>query len=235
MPHSARGFVFPPPNPRTLWLSAVFAISAHIGVLLFWKIGSSSVVGVGGDVVEVTLVESSLSLGEPGPVSSEVFIQTAEPQIAMPESPPSPRLEPEPPVPSEMAVPQVVTAPSSVPVAATPKPKVSRPKLIFPPGAKTTTSEVRTKTTTRNLGKPVFLAPPSPAYPKESRASGERGVVVLRITANADGRPIAVSVAKSSGFPRLDRAAVEGGWRCRIRNAIAGVQFEAPVRFDLQN
>ena len=73
------------------------------------------------------------------------------------------------------------------------------------------------------------------AYPPESRAAGEQGVVILRITVNAQGRPISVQVAQSSGFSRLDRAAVEGGWRCRVSNAMAGAQFEAPVRFNLQN
>jgi type I restriction enzyme R subunit len=32
-----------------------------------------------------------------------------------------------------------------------------------------------------------------------------------------------------------DRAALEAGWRCRIRNATAGDQFDAPLRFNLQN
>jgi len=70
-------------------------------------------------------------------------------------------------------------------------------------------------------------------YPSESRAANEQGTVVLRITVNGDGRPVTVTVAKSSGFTRLDRAAVEGGWRCRVQNAQAGAQFEAPLRFSL--
>jgi protein TonB len=59
--------------------------------------------------------------------------------------------------------------------------------------------------------------------------------VVLRITVNATGRPTHVEILKSSGYPRLDRAALEAGWRCRIRNATAGDQFDAPLRFNLQN
>jgi DNA repair protein RecN (Recombination protein N) len=32
-----------------------------------------------------------------------------------------------------------------------------------------------------------------------------------------------------------DRAAVEGGWRCRVSNAFEGAQFEAPLRFSLKD
>ena len=83
-------------------------------------------------------------------------------------------------------------------------------------------------------GKLSFALRPSPVYPVESKAAGEHGVVTLKITVNADGRPTAVSVAKSSGFPRLDRAAVESGWRSRVKNATAGAQVIAPIRFNLE-
>ena len=86
----------------------------------------------------------------------------------------------------------------------------------------------------RVLEKPAYSVRPQVSYPADSRAAGEQGVVVLRITVNASGRPIAVRVESSSGFPRLDRAAVEGGWRCRVTNAFEGAQFESPLRFTLK-
>jgi protein TonB len=85
------------------------------------------------------------------------------------------------------------------------------------------------------IGKPTYIVKPSPAYPVESRNSREQGLVVLRITVNATGRPTHVVILNSSGYPRLDRAALEAGWRCRIRNATPGDQFDAPLRFNLQN
>ena len=81
---------------------------------------------------------------------------------------------------------------------------------------------------------PVYKVPPNIRYPAESRAAGEQGTVLLRITVNADGKPIAVSIITSSGHNRLDRAAIEGGWRCRISNSSDGAQFEAPLRFSLR-
>jgi protein TonB len=79
------------------------------------------------------------------------------------------------------------------------------------------------------------LVRPQVNYPSGSRTAGEQGLVLLRITVNANGRPTAVSVATSSGFARLDRAALEGGWRCRVSNAFEGAQFEAPLRFSLKD
>ena len=38
---------------------------------------------------------------------------------------------------------------------------------------------------------------------------------------------------KRAIFEALDRAALEAGWRCRIRNATAGDQFDAPLRFNI--
>ena len=67
-----------------------------------------------------------------------------------------------------------------------------------------------------------------------ARAAGE-GVVILRLTVDGSGRPIAVSVAKSSGYRRLDRAATEAGWRCRVRDAAPGSHLDAPVRFNLRD
>jgi protein TonB len=77
-----------------------------------------------------------------------------------------------------------------------------------------------------------------PAYPPLSRRLGESGVVVLRVLIDEAGLPREVQVETSSGFARLDEAAVaavrsarfvpfsEGG---RARAAVARV----PIRFEL--
>jgi protein TonB len=54
-----------------------------------------------------------------------------------------------------------------------------------------------------------YLDNPPPAYPHLSRRFGEEGRVVLRVLVDAQGRPQAVEVERSSGFARLDRAAVQ--------------------------
>lgn len=63
-----------------------------------------------------------------------------------------------------------------------------------------------------------------PEYPAESRRRGEEGIVRLVLRVGPDGRVEAAEVAESSGFPALDRAAVEAARRWRYRPAMqAGI------------
>ena len=49
-----------------------------------------------------------------------------------------------------------------------------------------------------------------PEYPPISRRLGEEGTVLLQVLIDPEGRAVDVRVARSSGFARLDTAAVEG-------------------------
>jgi protein TonB len=55
-----------------------------------------------------------------------------------------------------------------------------------------------------------------PRYPHHSRRLGEAGTVVLRVELDEHGAVSMASVSASSGFARLDNAALEAvrGWRC---------------------
>jgi len=59
-----------------------------------------------------------------------------------------------------------------------------------------------------------YLNNPKPEYPPLSLELAEEGTVYLRIAVNSKGKATAVSVAKSSGFPRLDNSArrTAAGW-----------------------
>jgi protein TonB len=69
---------------------------------------------------------------------------------------------------------------------------------------------------------PGAIVPPSsraaylrnPVYPSISRRFGEQGRVVLRVFVERDGRPTQVSIGTSSGYTRLDSAALDAvrGW-----------------------
>lgn len=59
-----------------------------------------------------------------------------------------------------------------------------------------------------------------PAYPPASRRMGEEGVVALAVLVDERGRPVEVRVEQSSGFPRLDQAAVEGLRQWRFKAAL---------------
>ncbi|PCE22193.1 hypothetical protein BWP39_21195 [Paraburkholderia acidicola] len=49
----------------------------------------------------------------------------------------------------------------------------------------------------------------APAYPKASMEAGERGVVRVRIFLDPDGKFEKSAIVQSSGYPRLDEAAIE--------------------------
>lgn len=62
---------------------------------------------------------------------------------------------------------------------------------------------------TGEIVQPVSQASsPSPEYPAVSRRLGEEGRVILRVRVLASGEPGEVRLHKSSGFDRLDAAAV---------------------------
>src|SRR6267154_366096 len=54
-----------------------------------------------------------------------------------------------------------------------------------------------------------------PPYPSASRRAGEEGTVLLAIVIGQDGRPLDISVARSSGYAELDESAVNAvrKWR----------------------
>lgn len=74
---------------------------------------------------------------------------------------------------------------------------------------------------------------PRPAYPPLSQENGEEGTVVLKVLVSPGGQVQKVSVAKSSGFSRLDRAASNGAKNGRF-NVSAWTEFTVPVSFRLE-
>ena len=54
-----------------------------------------------------------------------------------------------------------------------------------------------------------YLKNPPPAYPRASRRLGEQGTVIVRVFISTQGLPEKAEVRTSSGFVRLDQAALE--------------------------
>jgi len=224
-----------------LCVSAALALGLHACTLCLWRSAPATpaLIEIEGGSLEVALVESAPEPEETAP--EPLHPEPPEPEPPHPEPPPEPPPIP-PPKPPEITVPEPVKpAPAAKPSSPPkPAPKPARPAPHSRPNtAPNTTSKASAPGSGgtgagKPAGKPAFLVRPSAAYPAESRAAGEQGVVLVRITVNAQGRPTAVSVARGSGFPRLDRAAVEGAWRCRVSHAGPGAQFDAPVRFYLK-
>ena len=60
---------------------------------------------------------------------------------------------------------------------------------------------------------------PMPKWPKASLRNGEQGTVKMRFLIGTDGNVMQTEVSQSSGFPMLDKAAVEGLSACTFKPA----------------
>ena len=83
-----------------------------------------------------------------------------------------------------------------------------------------------------------YLHNPPPAYPRMSRRMGEQGTVLLRVFISAEGRAEKADIRTSSGYARLDEAALETVQRWRyVPGKRAGqpeaMWFNVPIRFVL--
>lgn len=83
-----------------------------------------------------------------------------------------------------------------------------------------------------------YLSNPPPVYPGMSRRMGEQGTVVLRVFINTEGRAEKAEIRSSSGYSRLDEAALATVQRWRyVPGKRAGVPeamwFNVPIRFVL--
>jgi protein TonB len=84
-----------------------------------------------------------------------------------------------------------------------------------------------------------YLKNPPPGYPRISRRMGEQGTVIVRVFISTQGLPEKAEVRTSSGFARLDQAALEAVQRWRFvpgrRNGTPeAMWFNIPVRFVLE-
>jgi protein TonB len=125
------------------------------------------------------------------------------------------------PTPSANAPVGVTHAPPVVAPAAAP---VATPKV--PPAAR----QEQHSSTAR------YLREPSPIHPLVSERRGEYGVVLLSVVVDVDGCPKSVIVKKSSGYERLDQAALRSIVGCifvpdqRDGKPVESV-VDAPIRF----
>jgi len=142
--------------------------------------------------------------------------------LEQPEPPPPPP----PPPPQPKAV-QQVQAPSPVvappPLVATPAPPSQIATSPTPPPPAVTMTGPPTPApqpaapSIESVGdlSSKMIAATAPRYPQESRRKHEQGTVVLMVLVGVDGRVADISIAQSSGFDRLDHAALSAvrQWR----------------------
>lgn len=165
------------------------------------------------------------------------FIAPPAPKIIPPEPKPKPKPI-EKPQPRQIVATSPIIAPTDyvapppppqpVPVVAPPEP-VTPAAPPLPLGPVTMAGELSVACPQRT----------APSYPPTSRRLGEEGTVVLRVELDEQGKVCAARVSSSSGFARLDTAALDAvrNWHCnpaqRAGQPVRSVALQ-PFKFILQ-
>jgi protein TonB len=178
-------------SKRTL----AFVLVIIIHVFFFWVLAS----GLGAKMVQTVM----------GPVETKIIDELPKDEKEPPPPPPDieqpPPYVPPPEVSIDTAIDQNTTAISNA--------TSERPTLAPPPVAKPAEHQpVRVLPSTQGKGARIT----QPEYPPASRRAGEAGTVTLQVYVLDTGRAGDIKVAKSSGFPKLDEAAVkevQRNWR----------------------
>jgi periplasmic protein TonB len=175
---------------------AAFALVVLIHVLFVYVLAS----GLGKKVVEVVL----------GPVETRLIEELPDEEEP---PPPPPEIDTPPPYvpPPEISIEiPVDTGPTTAITNVT----TERPVAAPPPPAPKPVEKAVVKTPPSTVGRGARIS--QPEYPPASRRAGEAGTVTLKVFVLDSGRVGEVQVAKSSGFPKLDEAAVkevQRNWR----------------------
>jgi periplasmic protein TonB len=221
-------------NSQTIGNALTFTAVVVLHMLgLVW---AAQQIGVSEPVITPPSVVGILVAPEPAPPQPQpqpVVPQPpkTEPKQLVPKQTPKPTAKPEPvreeaPEPVQQTAtatpaPPTPSAPIAQPVQATPVPETPAP--VTPP---------RTDA--------AHLNNPAPQYPALSRRLGEQGKVMLDVYILPDGSVGEIKLNRSSGFPRLDNAALQAVKNWKYVPAKRGDKpipfwYVQPVSFVLNN
>jgi protein TonB len=91
-----------------------------------------------------------------------------------------------------------------------------------PPAEAVTTAPIEASSAPAEVSNLKVTSRVNPAYPAQSRRAGEEGTATFRVLVDEKGRPGDIQVAQSSGFPKLDQAAMEAIKRWKFAAAMNG-------------
>lgn len=164
----------------------------------------------------------------PSTVSKQVVVKNR-----VPTPPPPPQLQaiaspdPAPNAPTGVTTPPVPLPPIATPVAIAPTLPAAPPTPPAQPRIDLPSSDAE------------YLQNPKPSYPSLSKRLGEQGTVLIQVLIGVDGNAQKAEIKKSSGFDRLDQAALTTVLKWRyVPGKRAGVAeamwFTVPVAFALE-
>lgn len=212
--------------------------------------------------------ESKPPVVEPEPLPEPPVAEPVEPPpVVEPEPEPEPLPEPEPePLPEPEPIPEPDLAPAvTLPMPATmsadlrerreetPATNPQRPHRDPPPERPQQQAAPQPQQAVP-AAQPAAASGPSPeqwqqqvlqylerrkVYPREAEQAGQTGVAAITFTINASGQVLSVSLARSSGVPSLDQAALDTARRAsplpRPPASMGGnITLTASIRFTLR-
>ncbi len=219
---------------------ALAVVALHVG--LIWALQSGLLLRTAQLIVPVEVLAQLIELPEPKPDPA-------------PPAPPAPPARPVTPAPTvqKKSVPKPAVRPQAQPLAMadpTPSPDAPAGSLIPAPAA-TPAPVAVAEAPAAPAAAPAppavqlpssnadYLQNPKPAYPPLSKRLGEQGKVIVRVLIGADGTPRKAEIRQSSGFDRLDQAALNTVLKWRyVPGKRAGVAeemwFNVPINFVLE-
>lgn len=224
---------------KTLTLTAVVLV--HIAGLV-WAAQHLSITE---PVVTPPSVVGVLVAPEPAPAAPKQVVQAPPPKPETRPTPPKPVSKPAPtPVPKQEAVREPVAEPTPQAAASAPSAASTAPATpassSTAPAQNNAPAQEATQAVTPPRTDAAHLNNPAPQYPALSRRLGEQGRVMVDVYILPDGSVGEIKLNRSSGFPRLDAAALQAVKNWKFVPAKRGDKpiafwYVQPVSFVLNN
>ena len=233
---------------RRLWIFAIGSVGLHL-LLTASALVLPGMLAITADKAPDT--DAPLPSIEFVMVQEKGFGKPAAPEAVdhpAPEAPPAPPPKQEPPPPPEdpeaealpqppLAPPQQtqVTAVAVPPPAPKPAPRADTAPEINLGGTDSLSSLIATGSQMIPVEIDARFRNREPIYPNEAARLSQHGLVVVQALVSPDGHAEAVEIARSSGYPLLDKAARDAVITWHFRPAIEGgvpVQSTIPIAID---
>ena len=193
-----------------------------------WALQTGLIRRVAEVLVPVQLLSEFIAPPKPRVIAPPVLPKVVAPAVVR-------KTETLPPPPMPLAI----TSPTPAPNA--PVGVVARPALLAPITAPVATAPAPVAAPKVDLpsSDADYLQNPKPSYPAMSKRMGEQGKVVVRVLIGVDGTAQKAEIRQSSGFDRLDQAALATAQRWRYvpgkRGGVAeAMWFNVPINFVLE-
>ena len=202
---------------------ALGVVALHVGFI--WVLQSGLLMRAVEIIVPAEVLSQFIEPPAPkiNPISPVVPLSPAPPTTPKPVK----RAEAKAPAPQPLAIADPTPSPNAPTGVTTPQPDPApiAAAVAAAPVGPSASSAIQLPSSDAG-----YLQNPKPPYPALSRRLNEQGKTTVRVMIGADGLPQRAEIAKSSGFDRLDQAALATVMRWRyVPGKRGGVAVAMPV------